>query len=287
MLKVGILGSGLMGKPMAWRLFKANFPLIVYNRTSEKLIPLKDEGIKVTSNPEDAIAFSDCLILMLTNTEAIEMVLLNSKADLTNKTFIQMGTISPSESKYLQGKINQLGGNYFEAPVLGSIPEVKSGKLLIMVGGSESQFKQFYSLLKNLSPQPMLIGEVGTASALKLALNQLIAGLTSSFALSLSFVQKQGVNLDKFMTILRESALYAPTFDKKLNRMCEHNFANPNFPTKHLLKDVDLFLTQAEELGLDTSSLQGIRQVIAKAIELGLSDRDYSALFAAIEPTKT
>lgn len=282
MLKVGIIGTGLMGSAMGFKLFNAKIPLIAYNRTPEKLNPLQEAGITVTTNPKQAISFSDCLILILTNTQAIEEVLLNSKASLKNKTIIQMGTISPSESKSLQGMFNQEGASYFEAPVLGSISEVNNGNLLVMVGGSESQFNQFYDLLKIFSTEPMLIGEVGTASALKLALNQLIAGLTTTFALSLSFVQKQGVEVDKFMNILRESALYAPTFDKKLNRMLDHNYSNPNFPTKHLLKDIDLFLTQAEDLNLNTSSLQGIRQVVAKAIELGLSDGDYSALFSAI-----
>ena len=126
------------------------------------------------------------------------------------------------------------------------------------------------------------IGEVGTASALKLALNQLIAALTSGFALSLGLVERQGVDVEKFMEILRDSALYAPTFDKKLERMRQRNFENPNFPTKHLLKDVDLFLSQAEDNGLNTEGLKGIRDIIQQTIELGLSDSDYSALFSAI-----
>ncbi|MDJ0662095.1 MAG: NAD-binding protein [Crocosphaera sp.] len=110
---------------------------------------------------------------------------------------------------------------------------------------------------------------MGTASALKLALNQLIAALTSGFALSLGLIERQGVDVDKFMSILRESALYVPTFDKKINRMQERNFENPNFPTKHLLKDINFFLNQAEENGLNTEFSQGIRRVIQETIELG------------------
>jgi len=282
MTNIAILGMGLMGKEMALKLFSHHYPLITYNRTEAKLIPLKQAGIETTNNPEGAIAEANCLILMLTNAKAIEEVLLASKPNLTDKTIIQMGTIAPDESKSIQTKINQLGGDYFEAPVLGSIPQVKIGTLLVMVGGNERQFQQWNGLLKNFSPQPMLIGEVGTAAALKLALNQLIAGLTVTFALSLKFIQKQGVKTEQFIEILRESALYAPTFEKKLPRMCDHNYDNPNFPTKHLLKDVDLFLTQAEELGLNTTSLEAIRQVVSQAVELGLSDGDYSALFEVI-----
>ena len=116
--------------------------------------------------------------------------------------------------------------------------------------------------------------------ALKLALNQLIAGLTNSFALSLAFAQQQNVPLDAFMGILRKSALYAPTFDKKLDRMLDGNFANPNFPVKHLLKDVRLFLKEAG--ALDTGALAGSEKTLEGAIWMGLAEMDYSALFAAV-----
>ncbi len=86
------------------------------------------------------------------------------------------------------------------------------------------------------------------------------------------------------MQILRQSALYAPTFDKKLQQMLDSNYANANFPTKHLLKDTNLFLSEAQSVGLNTSSLEGIRKVLETTQQLGLSDADYSSLFAAINP---
>lgn len=282
MTKIVVFGTGLMGQPMTLKLAGAHLPVMAYNRTGEKLIPLQSNQIKVSTHPEEAIAFGECLILMLTNANAIEEVILNSKSDLQGKTIIQMGTIAPDESKTLQAQIQQRGGEYLEAPVLGSIPEVKKGTLLVMVGGSQRQFNQWQELLKNFSQQPLLVGEVGTASAMKLALNQLIAGLTSTFALSLAMIQKQGVEVSLFMDILRESALYAPTFDKKLARMCEHNYSNPNFPTKHLLKDIGLFLTQANKIGLNTKALQGIEAIVNQAVKQGLAEEDYSALFEAI-----
>ncbi|WP_324631123.1 NAD-binding protein [Phormidium sp. CCY1219] len=86
------------------------------------------------------------------------------------------------------------------------------------------------------------------------------------------------------MEILRDSALYAPTFDKKLSRMSDRNFDNPNFPTKHLLKDTDLFLAEARAIGLEVAGLEGVREIISMAIDRALSDADYSALFNAVNP---
>jgi 3-hydroxyisobutyrate dehydrogenase len=284
-MKIGFLGTGLMGQAMIQRLLSVRVPLIAYNRTFSKLEALKEVGAEITSSPIEVIQASDCLILMLTNAAAIREVILSENAAslLANRTVIQMGTISPSESKAIQKAVLENKGDYLEAPVLGSIPEANAGQLLVMVGGTQTQFEKWSELLQHFGTKPMLIGEVGTAAAMKLGLNQLIASLTSSFALSLSFVERQGVDVEKFMQVLRQSALYAPTFDKKLQRMRDRNYDNPNFPTKHLLKDIDLFLAQGQEIEINLVGLEGVRQVVSKAIELGFSDEDYSAIFSAIE----
>ncbi|MGK7920284.1 MAG: NAD(P)-dependent oxidoreductase [Trichodesmium sp.] len=283
-MKIGILGTGLMGLPMAEKLLAANHIVTAYNRTQSKLEPLQTAGAKITNSPVAAIQNSECLILMLTNSEAIHNVLLSdsSKAELSGKTVIQMGTISPTESKEIKDEVMACGGEYLEAPVLGSIPQVKSGNLIIMVGASAAQFQKWSGLLKIFGSEPLHIGEVGSGAAIKLAMNQLIGSLTTAFALSLGLVIREGINVDLFMQIVRESALYAPTFDKKLQRMLESNYENPNFPVKHLLKDTNIFINAAESVGLDASIQIGVRQILEKTIELGLSDVDYSALFSAV-----
>lgn len=287
MVKVAFLGTGLMGEPMVQRLLEAQVPVVAYNRTASKLEALQTSGAKITDLPEKAIAQSDCVILMLTNANAIRELLLSedSQQQLSGRTVIQMSTISPQESREIHDAVVAAGGEYLEAPVLGSIPQAKAGELQVMVGASGALFEKWSELLKNFG-SPVLLGDVGAASATKLALNQLIASLTTAFALSLGFVQRQGVEVEQFMSILRQSALYAPTFDKKLEQMLERNFAKANFPTKHLLKDTDLFLTEAATVGLNVSSLEGVREILEMAQQLGLADADYSSLFAAINPEK-
>ncbi len=284
-MKIGLIGTGLMGEPMALRLLSAQQSLVVWNRTASKLETLQKAGAEIADSPDALIAACNCIILMLTDATAIQTVLFSdaSRQQLSNRTVIQMGTITPSDSQDIYSAVVAAGGDYLEAPVLGSIPQVKSGELLVMVGGTEAQFQQWLHLLKQFGPEPRLIGPVGKAAALKLAFNQLIASLMTSFALSLAFVQKQGVAVEDFMKILRQSALYAPTFDKKLQPMLSGNYANANFPTKHLLKDTNFFLREAESIQLNVSSLEGVRAVLEKAQQLGLTDADYSSLFEAIK----
>lgn len=284
MVNISVLGMGLMGTPIAVTLHQAGFNVLAYNRTATKLEALKAEKITTTTKINEAIAPSEFLILTLSDAHAINAVLFADALDLAGKTVIQMGTIAPNESREIAQKIGDRQGFYLEAPVLGSIPQAKTGTLLVMAGGEESVYEKCLPILQKLGEEPRLIGAVGSGAALKLALNQLIAALTSGFALSLGLVQREGVDLDKFMAILRDSALYAPTFDKKLQRMCDRQFANPNFPTKHLLKDTNLFLQAAEAAGLNSGGLTGIRDVIAEAVTNQLADLDYSAIYNVITP---
>lgn len=285
-MKIGFIGTGLMGEPMAEKILQGNYQVIAYNRTQSKLEPLKTAGAEIAESPAEVIKNADCIILMLSDAPTIQTVVLSqeSKKELSGRTILQMGTIAPAESEAIRDEVVRAGGEYLEAPVLGSIPEVKSGSLIVMVGATPEQFHRYLSLFKIFSPEPLLIGEVGTGAALKLAMNQLIGSLTTAFSLSLGLIMRQGIEIETFMKVVRESVLYAPTFDKKLERMVDRNYANPNFPTKHLLKDTKLFINAAESVGLDVSLQEGVRQVLEKALDLGLADEDYSALFSAVNP---
>ena len=283
-MKVSVLGAGLMGSPFSLRLLGEGHEVTVYNRSSDKLTHLISKGANITTNPFDAIANSKIIIMMLSGYSAITEVLFSTPIDMENKLFVQMGTISPNESRELYARISRLGAKYIEAPVLGSIPEALSGKLIVMVGGSLDDFNYVVPILDCLGEKPILIGDVGTAAALKLAMNQLIAALTTAFSLSLGFCMRNGVDTEIYMDVVRKSALYAQTYDKKLKKYLERNFDGANFSAKHLNKDVNLFLADAESLGMDCSSLQGIAKITTQAIKQGLGDKDYSAIYERINP---
>lgn len=152
MIKVAFLGTGLMGEPMAQRLLAAQIQVVAYNRTASKLEALRTSGAEIAELPQDAITKSDFVILMLTNADAIKAVLLSeaSRQQLSGRTVIQMSTISPQESREIHDAVVAAGGEYLEAPVLGSIPQVKAGELQVMVGASPEQFAQWSDFLKTL-----------------------------------------------------------------------------------------------------------------------------------------
>lgn len=286
-MKIGLIGTGLMGQALAQHLLEENQSLLVYNRSPEKSEELRDRGADVAASAQQLVEQCEICLLFLSDADAIHMVLdAISPAAFKDTLLIQMGTIAPEESRDIAERIRKQKGRYLECPVLGSLPEARSGKLILMAGGSEQDFDTALPLLELIGNEPQHIGDIGQGATVKLAMNQLIAGLTASFALSLALVEKEGIETEQFMKIVRDSALYAPTFDKKLSRMLDRDFDNPNFPTKHLAKDTRLFLTVAEELGLDTSALQGIETLLQKTLDMGLDNTDYSAIMAAVSPKK-
>jgi 3-hydroxyisobutyrate dehydrogenase len=271
---------------MAVRLAGAGHEVVVHNRTRAKAEQLAAHNIVVAESVADAIAGSECAMTMLADgpTTAAALLKGETRSALKGATVIQMATIGPWESEEIAAQVVELDGEYLEAPVLGSTPQASAGELLVMVGSSEDQFDKWSELLADLGPEPRWVGHVGQAAALKLALNQLIASMTAAFALSLGIVTREGIPADLFMDILRQSALYAPTFDKKLGMMIDRDFANPHFPVHLLLKDVELINTEAELLGLDSRAISGVRDVIRAALRDGWVDDDYSAIYNAISP---
>lgn len=283
---IALLGTGMLGRAVAERLHAVGHTVIAYNRTPTKALPLQTQGIAVVGAAELAVSQADCALLLLTDAAAIRATLLTpacSKA-LKGKTVVQMGTIGTNESLEIQREVELRKGAYCEAPVLGSLAEAKAGTLFVMMGGTAEQFATWSPLFRSLSREPRYIGPVGKASALKLALNHLIAAETLAFALSLGVIQRSGVSVETFMAILRESALYAPTFDKKLPRLIKHDYHHPNFSTRHLLKDVLLFFQEATARGLTVEALEGLPRILERAIARGWGELDYSALFEVVNP---
>lgn len=285
-MDIGIIGIGLMGKAFVERYLSQGYTVRVFNRTQENIKDLPDR-VMVCSSVDELISASNTIILMVSDADAISKILqLEEKHDLHGKTILQMATISPTQTKAIGEAIASRGGSYLEAPVLGSIPEAITGTLIIMVAGLNVVFENMLPTLQVLGTTPRYIGEIGSAAALKLAMNQLIASLTAGFSLSLAYAIKNGVDTDLFMETVRESALYAKTYDKKLQKYLDRDFGAANFSTQHLLKDIRLFVDDAKDGGLNTDALEGIERITNKAVEDGMDLMDYSSIFQVIYPGK-
>jgi 3-hydroxyisobutyrate dehydrogenase-like beta-hydroxyacid dehydrogenase len=285
-MRITLLGLGLLGRPIALRLVHCGHDLVAWNRSPESLQKAAEAGLTTEADLERAVVQGEVIILTLSDAGAIDEVLFDQRVIplLGDKTVLQMGTIAPEESRTIARRVAQAGGEYLETPVLGSIPEARSGQLIVMAAGKEPVYQHCLLLLRCLGKEVELVGTVGQAAAMKLAMNQLIASLTVGFSHSLGLVRAEGVEVDQFMKLLRESALYAPTFDKKLQKFMEHDYARPNFPLKHLVKDMSLFRRVAEAAGIEAIVADALLAVCVKGQEAGYGEEDYSALYEAVNP---
>lgn len=278
-----------MGQAFVERFLSQGFTVRLYNRTRDNIRALESPDVEICPSVEELINCSDTIIFMVSDADAINQILLHTlqstgQMEIEGKCFLQMATISPQQSKEIETIIVSNGGHYLEAPVLGSIPEAKSGTLIIMAGGNKEIFNKALPVLQTLGQSPRHIGETGTAAALKLAMNQLIASLTAGFSLSLGYAIRNGVDTGLFMETVRESALYAKTYDKKLEKYLKHDFGVANFSTRHLLKDIRLFIADAKSAGLNTDALEGIERITAMAVQNGQAMMDYSSIYEEICP---
>ncbi|MEJ2310574.1 MAG: NAD(P)-dependent oxidoreductase [Gammaproteobacteria bacterium] len=288
-MDIGIIGIGLMGRAFVERFRSQGLTVGVFNRTRETVTDLEESGVTLCASVDELIGSCDTMILMVSHADAIREVLSLDRPEaqapaLQGKRILQMATIAPSQSLAIEEAISSRGGRYLEAPVLGSLPEARAGTLIVMAGGPQAVYEEALPVLQVLGSAPRHVGQTGSAAALKLAMNQLIAALTAGFSLSLGYAMKNGVEPEVFMDTVRESALYAKTYDKKLDKYLSRDFGKANFSTRHLLKDIRLFIDDASAAGLNTAALEGIEQITRQTVEEGFDVMDYSSIFRSIVP---
>ena len=279
MTTIALLGTGLLGEAIGCRLLHRGVTLRVWNRSADKCEPLLKQGAALIENLAGAAKGCQAVITVLRD-GPVSAEVIAQLGDLDAVCCLPMGTMGISESRQLELQVQAQQGVYLEAPVLGSKPEALKGTLLVMAGGSAEVFQQQLPLLRLLSEAPKWMGSTGSSAASKLALNQLIASLTHGYSLALRLVQASGLEVESFMEVLRPSALYAPTVDKKLERMLTHDFTNPNFSTALMRKDLQLFVREAGLAGLNAEALAGLVELLTRAEGTPLDAADYSALHA-------
>lgn len=278
-LTIALLGTGLLGSAIGLRLLQSGRQLTSWNRHPARMESLRAAGARLAGSAAEAVVGADVVLSVLADGPACRSVLIEQAGPgLAGKLVINVATIAPDESRELAAAVASRQGRFLEAPVLGSRPEALAGRLQVMAAGEPGVFAAALPLLRQLSDEPRLLGPVGSGLITKLALNQLIASLSHAFSLSLHLVQRGGADQEAFLELLRGSALHAPTFDKKLPRMLADDYADPNFPTAHLRKDLLLFLAAARAHGLNSAALEGLAELLEQARGTALDGLDYSAL---------
>ena len=284
--RIGFIGLGTMGAPMATHIAKAGFPLTVWNRTPTKVEPLLRVGAKAGKSPAHVAAAADLIITMVSQPNDVEAVVLGPDGVLdgmkAGAVLVDMSTVSPATSRKLAGAVTTKHAEFLDAPVVGSKGPATEGALVILVGGLPSTLERCRPILATMGKTIIHAGGVGMGSALKLAINLMLAHLAAGFAEGLLLVQGAGLDPKRYLEVLDASTFRSPWYQTKGAGMIKREFA-AHFALKHMHKDLRLMTELAGEVNRKLPITQAIEALFARSEASGKAELDYSAILAQLE----
>ncbi len=284
-LKLGFIGLGIMGAPMAAHLIKAGHQLFVF--THGKLAPeIAATSAKVCASATEVAQQADIVVIMVPDTPDVAAVLFGEggvAAGLSKgKTVVDMSSISPIETKEFAKKINALGCDYLDAPVSGGEVGAKAASLTIMVGGSDEAFARVKPLFELMGKNITLVGGNGDGQTCKVA-NQIIVALNiAAVGEALLFASKAGADPARVRTALMGGFAASRILEVHGERMVKRSFA-PGFRIGLHQKDLNLALSGARALGVALPQTAGAAQLMQVCAANGMQNLDHSALVKALE----
>lgn len=267
--KIGFIGLGNMGHPMAKNLEKAGFELAVFNRTIEKAKNFEERST-VCNTVSEVVKRSDVIFTMLTNDTAVKAVYEEVfSQDITGKLFVDMSTISPEATNKISSAVKIKEAGFIDAPVAGSTKPAADGTLIIMVGGEEKDLTRAEPYLQKLGKTIKHLGENGKGIAAKLSVNYFISTIYQGLAETILFSDKLGIERKDMLEIINESASGSGATKVKTPLLIEDNY-NPAFALDLMLKDILL----AKNAGADFPLSKTLIETYQSAHDEGFGKED-------------
>jgi 3-hydroxyisobutyrate dehydrogenase-like beta-hydroxyacid dehydrogenase len=284
--KIGFMGLGIMGTPMAANLMKAGYPVMVYNRSPEKAEPLVKQGAGLASNPENLAKAAEVIIAMVTGPEALNNLFWGAngagKAFNSSKIFINMSSVPPQYTRELAAQLEPTGVLFIDAPVSGTKKPAEDATLVILAGGPEDKVKELEPLLLAMGKKVIYCGPVGQGSMMKMFINLLLGIMMEGFAEVLNFGRLGGLEMEAMLDTVFAGAMNSPLFQVKAANLREKNYP-PAFPFKHLTKDLKFLVDTAYELKAPVPVAQTLLHLFQSGVAQGWGDEDISAIARVLE----
>ncbi len=284
--RIGFIGLGIMGRPMAQNILKAGYPLAVHARRPDMMNPLVEAGATAYDTAQAVAAQSDIIFTMVSDTPDVEQVILGEHGVIhgaqPGSIVVDMSTISPSATRHMAELLNKNGVQMLDAPVSGGEQGAIDGTLSIMVGGKAETFQKVLPLFEVLGKNIVHIGEHGTGQVTK-ACNQIVIAQTL-VAVSEAFIlaRVSGADPAKVRAALLGGFAGSRVLETHGQRILEHNF-KPGFKARLHQKDLRICMEAAHELGIALPGASLATQTINALIGEGLGEEDSSALATILE----
>ncbi len=284
-MKVALLGLGIMGQGMALRLVAGGHDVTVYNRTPARTVDAEKAGAAVATSPRAAAQGAAAVIVMVANDEALHRVAEGPDGFLAAvsaaTTVIQMSTVGPETTAWLDGEVRDQGGRVIDCPVLGSRVEAAAGALWILAGGDKAAIAEMAPVLDSLGQRTYYVGELGQGTRLKLCFNLVTGGVVAALAEGIALIEAAGLDPQLYVRVLKDSTLPERLWIGKAGLMAARDF-EPRFSLENMAKDLNLAVRMGGHYGLDLQQGQSSLAMLMRGAAAVGGDRDMAAALAGV-----
>jgi len=282
-MRVAVLGTGIMGAPMARNLAAAGLEVHAWNRSRERADPLAADGVAVADTPREAVAGAGVVVTMLADGAAVEAVA-GDLAFPDGAVWAQMSTVGIEATERLVARAAEVGVPIVDAPVLGTKAPAEQGQLTVIAAGPAEARERCAPVFDAVGARTVALGdEPGAATRMKLVLNAWLLALVEGLSESVALAEGLGVDPSGFLEIIDGGPLGPPYAKMKGTMMIERSY-EPSFSLALAAKDANLALEAASAQGLELPALRATLGQLEKAVEQGHGDEDMAAAVEASRP---
>lgn len=278
---IAFLGLGGMGSRMAERLRETGHPLVVWNRTVAASRPFANRGVIIAATPGEAAAGASAVIAMVRDDEASAAVWTGPDgafaAMAPGTLAVDMSTLSPPHVRALAAQATERGIGFVEAPVAGSLPQAEAGALIVLLGGADAAVDRAARLVQPMTRAVHRVGPVGTAAAMKLAVNTLLGVQVALAGEVLAALAAAGLPPERAVELLADMPVTSPAAANALRGIASGTFA-PMFPVDMMVKDLDYAATAARAGGVEPHLVEAAAALYREASGRGYGSENMTAV---------
>jgi len=286
MVKIGLIGTGMLGEAVGLHLLKSGFSLYVYNRTKSKTKSLEENGAVISDTPKHVAQSSDLIITCVKDGDASEQILFGQDGIVAGKhdglAVAEMSTINPNSAIQNSKKLNDEGINSLEIPVMGGPNVAIDGKLVLMASGDRDVFDKYKQVFDTIANKTFFLGKSGSAHSIKIAMNLQISLLALALSEGITLTRKAGFDPEKFLEILNSTYFKTGMSENKAHKMIKDEF-EPTFTLKNLQKDLGIITEAAKDFGAVLPMAERANEIYRDAVDAGFGEIDYTGILAYIK----
>ncbi len=286
MVKIGLVGTGMLGEAVGLHLLESGFSLTVYNRTKSKTKNLEQNGALISDTPKHVAESSDLIITCVKDADAVGQILFGQNGIVAGKheglTVVEMSTINPSNAIQNSKRLGEEGINSLEIPVMGGPNVAIHGQLVLMASGNKDVFEANKEVFDTIANKTFFLGKSGSAHSIKIAMNLQISLLALALAEGITLTKKAGFDPEKFLEVLNSTYFKTGMSENKAHKMIRNEF-EPTFTLKNLQKDLGIITEAAKDFGAVLPMAERANEIYRDAIDAGFGEIDYTGILAYIK----